>query len=97
MRPEEFDKFSDDVDWALQRAKDLACLSILGAACYLATGCTPAVAPSPDASDAAPAHIDGGALHSYTCSLDGGIAWTCQDGLSQPVGTCAKYGCAPVP
>jgi hypothetical protein len=63
-------------------------------------GCTPAPGPAPmppDASDASPpARIDGGVLHSYTCPVgDGGAAWTCQDGLATPVGTCAGYGCVP--
>lgn len=53
------------------------------------TACTQApVTPPP---------IDGGALHSYTCPVsDGGPAWSCQDGLTTPVGTCAQYGCRPL-
>jgi hypothetical protein len=58
-------------------------------------GCTPAVSPSPvDASDAAP--VPTGTLHTYTCSVvDGGPSWACQDGVTQPVGTCELYGCKP--
>lgn len=66
----------------------------------LGTACPPApVVQPPDASDAAPpARIDGGSLHTYICPIgDGGAAWTCQDGLTTPVGTCAGYGCKAVP
>ncbi len=56
-----------------------------------AIACTPTpVNPPPDA----PPAIDGGSLHSYTCPLDGGLAWTCQDGLTTPVGSCPSY-CVP--
>jgi predicted small lipoprotein YifL len=75
---------------------------VIRAACLMAlvslAGCPkpPGPAPMPpDASDAAPpAIIDGGTLHTYTCPVgNGGASWTCQDGLTTPVGTCAKYGC----
>jgi len=70
--------------WAL-------CVGMLGAA-Y----CTPSpVNPPPDGPPPAPA-IDGGSIH-YTCHLDGSVMWTCQDGLTTPIGTCAHYGCVPVP
>jgi hypothetical protein len=59
-----------------------------------ALGCTPS-AVTPDA--APPALLDGGSLRSYICPLEAGIAWTCQDGLTTPIGTCARYGCQPVP
>jgi hypothetical protein len=51
---------------------------------------TPAVSPAPDASDAAI-----GTIHTYTCPLDGGLAWTCSDGLNSPVGSCPSY-CVPI-
>jgi hypothetical protein len=67
------------------------------AALALAACSRPPVTPGPDASDASPAPVlEGGALHTYRCPVgpDGG-AWTCQDGLTTPVGTCAAYGCVP--
>ena len=64
----------------------------------LVGACVPSnVTPPPDASDASlPPVIEGGTLHAYTCPVgDGGAAWTCQDGLRTPVGTCPSY-CVPV-
>jgi hypothetical protein len=59
----------------------------------LSAACT----PSPNTPDAAPPPVlDGGALHNYRCPLDGGLAWTCSDGLTTPVGSCPSY-CVPVP
>lgn len=58
----------------------------------------PPVTPTPDSGDAAPVPtVDGGTLRSYSCPVgDGGAAWSCQDGLSTPVGTCSAMGCVPV-
>ena len=73
----------------------MCCVSIAAMTFPGFWGCTPsAVNPPPDGSDASPARIDGGTLHSYTCALEGGIAWTCQDGLTTPLGTCPMY-CVP--
>lgn len=65
-----------------------------------AVACNPPPSPAPmppDASDAAlPPIIDGGYLHSYRCPVgDGGSSWSCQDGLTTAVGTCARFGCVP--
>jgi hypothetical protein len=50
--------------------------------------------PSPSPVSPPDATIEGGTLHSYSCPVsDGGAAWSCQDGLTTPVGTCLTYGC----
>lgn len=55
----------------------------------LASTCTPVPQKPPPV-------LDGGSLHSYVCPVgDGGAAWTCQDGLTVPVGACAAAGCVP--
>lgn len=60
------------------------------AVCGCPTPTPSPVTPQPDATDA----VAPGVLHTYTCPVnDAGVAWTCQDGVTTPPGTCASYGC----
>jgi DNA-binding XRE family transcriptional regulator len=68
-----------------------AAMGLTFSACTPST--PPVTPPPPDASDAAT-----GVAHTYTCPVnDAGVAWTCQDGVSTPIGTCSSYGCMLVP
>jgi len=67
-------------------------------AALLFLACVQCPAPSPPVVPPLPppTALDGGALNVYTCPIgDAGAAWTCQDGLTVPIGTCAKFGCVP--
>jgi hypothetical protein len=69
-------------------------MRLLAALLFLA--CTQCPAPSPPVAPPPPTALDGGSLHLYKCPIgDAGAAWTCQDGLTVPFGTCSQYGCVP--